>query len=67
MRMRPKLLDGFLFFFQTRKFLLVCRISAVEKVEDSVFGKSNVFQVILDNPVDGSKDIHYLLAKVSLV
>ena len=37
----------------------------MEKVEDSVFGKSNAFQIILDNPSeDGSRDIHYLLAKV---
>ncbi|XP_028396464.1 ras GTPase-activating protein 4-like isoform X2 [Dendronephthya gigantea] len=49
---------------QTRKFLLASRIIAVEKVEDSVFGKSNVFQIIMDYPSDdGSRDIHYLLAK----
>lgn len=44
---------------------MASRITAVEKVEDSVFGKSNVFQIILDNPSDdGCRDIHYLLAKV---
>ncbi|XP_046840472.1 ras GTPase-activating protein 4-like isoform X2 [Xenia sp. Carnegie-2017] len=49
---------------QTRKFLMASRLIAVEQVEDIVFDKSNVFQVIMKNSAeDGGRDIHYLLAK----
>lgn len=44
---------------------MASRLIAVEQVEDIVFDKSNVFQVIMKNSAeDGGRDIHYLLAKV---